>query len=321
MKGTMAWFGLRAYPLSLAYELSWLCNLACSYCDRHTPMPRELDRDQIFTALGEFVELGTRNVSLDGGEPLAHRNVDEIVKWLVERDVEVSMHTNGILVPRKLETIRKLSKVKISLDGPKESHDAMRGEGAFDSALSGACAAQSAGVPVEFTCAVGRHNATSLEQLLEIAGGMRIPVVFQPARNSLFVGSTRDGSAWELEHAYSRSAFARIEAFKREGRGVGNRWSSLRHFRRFPLETRPPCSAGWIACTMDPEGVLFHCGERDRSDRTNNVARLGVAQAFANLTKSGCGQCWCARLVEENYVWGLRVDKMLPPARANAATK
>jgi MoaA/NifB/PqqE/SkfB family radical SAM enzyme len=314
-KSSMAWLGLRAYPISLAYELSWLCNLACAYCDRHTPMANEMAPDQIFTALGEFVELGTRSVSLDGGEPLAHRSIAEIVQFLVARGVEVSIHTNGILVPRKIETISRLKKVKISLDGPRDSHDSMRGPGSFESAVVGARVAREAGVPVEFTCSVGRHNADLLDQLLDIAEGLGSSIIFQPVRNSLFVYGGRDGSAWELEHQRSLATFARIEAFKRAGRAVANQWSSLRHFRNFPLEARPPCAAGWILCTMDPEGVLFHCGERDRSDRSNNVSRMGVARAFANLTKSGCGQCWCARSVEENYIWGLRFDRMIPPIR------
>lgn len=313
-KSTMAWLGLRAFPISVAYELSWLCNLECAYCDRHTPMANEMTREQIFAALGEFVELGTRSVSLDGGEPLTHRNVAEIVEFLVERRVEVSMHTNGILVPRKIETIRKLKKVKISLDGPRESHDTMRGAGSFDSAIAGARAAREVGVRVEFTCSVGCHNADTLEQLLDIAESLGSSIVFQPVRNSLFVYGERDGSAWELKHQRSLATFERIEALKRGGRAVANQWSSLRHFRNFPFETRPPCAAGWILCTMDPEGVLFHCGERDRSDRSNNVTEMGVARAFRQLTKSGCGQCWCARSVEENYIWGLRFDQMLPPS-------
>jgi MoaA/NifB/PqqE/SkfB family radical SAM enzyme len=276
-------------------------------------MANEMGRDQIFKALGEFVELGTRIVNLDGGEPLAHPHVAEIVQFLVERGIAVSMHTNGILVSRKIETIRKLKKLKISLDGPMECHDAMRGAGSFERAIAGARAARQAGVNVEFTCSVGRHNAEALDQLLNIVEGLGGSIIFQPARNSLFVYNQRDGNAWELEHERSLATFARIEGFKRSGRAVANHWSSLRHFRNFPFETRLPCAAGWTQCTMDPEGVLFHCSERDRSDRSNNVTRLGVARAFANVSKTGCGQCWCARTVEENYLWGLRFDKLLPP--------
>jgi MoaA/NifB/PqqE/SkfB family radical SAM enzyme len=276
-------------------------------------MANEMGRDQIFKALGEFVELGTRIVNLDGGEPLAHLHVAEIVQFLVERGVAVSMHTNGILVSRKIETIRKLKKLKLSLDGPMECHDAMRGAGSFSRAISGARAAREAGVKIEFTCSVGRHNGDALEQLLDIVEDLGGSIIFQPVRNSLFVYAQRDGSAWELDHQRSLATFARIEGFKRSGRAVANHWSSLRHFRNFPFETRPPCAAGWTQCTMDPEGVLFHCSERDRSDRSNNVTQFSVARAFASVSKTGCGQCWCARTVEENYLWGLRFDKLLPP--------
>src|SRR5262249_52342957 len=158
----------------------------------------------IFKALGEFVDLGTRSVSLDGGEPLAHPHVAEIVQFLTGRGIEVSMHSNGILVPRKIDTIRKLRKLKISLDGPMERHDAMRGAGSFRSATAGAGAAREAGVKVEFTCSVGRHNADALEELLDIAEGLGSSIIFQPVRNSLFVyNQQRDGSAWELEHQRS----------------------------------------------------------------------------------------------------------------------
>jgi len=64
---------------------------------------------------------------------------------------------------------------------------------------------------------------------------------------------------------------------------------------------------------MDPEGVLFSCGQLNRSDRFDGVRRLGVSAALANLSRTGRGQCWCARLVEGNYAWGMRVDRMLPP--------
>src|SRR5262245_32803443 len=311
--GMIARLGIRPYPLSLTYEVTWQCNLACAYCDRHTPMPKEMTRDEIFKALDEFYNLGMRQTNLDGGDPLVHRHIDEIVEWLVEREVTVSMHTNGILIPKKIDTVRKLSQVKISLDGPRDPHDAMRGAGSFDRAITGAKAAQAVGVPVEFTCTVGRHNADAIELLIDIALGLQIPVVFQPALNSLFLQTAREGSAWLLDAQSIRAAFARIEQLKSRGAAVGNAWSSLRHFRSFPEDKTPPCAAGWVMTTMDAEGALFPCGQVNRGDRSNNVVRLGVARAFAGLSKRGCSQCWCARLVEGNYDWGMRLDRMLPP--------
>jgi len=312
-RGMIARLGIRPYPLSLSFEVTWRCNLECAYCDRHTAMRDELTRDQIFTALGEFHNLGMRDAHLDGGDPLTHRHIDEIVDWLVERRISVSMNTNGILVPRKIASIRKLDGVTVSLDGPRERHDSLRGAGSFDKAITGLKAIRGVGVPVEFTCTVGRHNVDAIDDTIEIAEELNIPIVFQPALNSLFLDTERDGSAWQLDADRMRAAFAHLEQVKRRTRTVGNAWSSLRHFRRFPEPTRPPCAAGWVTATMDPEGVLFACGQLNRSDRSNSVVRLGAEKAFANLSRKGCDQCWCARLVQENYAWGLRVDRMLPP--------
>jgi MoaA/NifB/PqqE/SkfB family radical SAM enzyme len=317
VRGAIARFGIRPYPISVDYELTWRCNLECIYCDRHTPMARELTREQIFETLTEFQRMGMRQTHLDGGDPLTHRHVDEIVEWLVGKGITVTMNSNGILVPKKIETVRKLARMTISLDGPRESHDAFRGRGSFDKAVAGAKAAQGAGVPVEFTCTVGQHNAQAIDQAIEIAEGLRTSIVFQPATNSLFLETDRDGSAWQLDTEATRAAFARVEEYKRAGRAVGNRWSSLRHFRRFPDDVAPPCAAGWLAVTMDPEGVLFPCGQLNRADRTNSVVKLGVARAFANLSREGCSQCWCARLVEDNFIWGMRFDLMLPPRKRN----
>lgn len=315
-RGLGARLGLRPVPLSLTYELTWLCNLACAYCDRHTPMAAELSLEQSLQALSELRELGLAHVNLDGGDPLTRPHCGALVDWLVERGLSVTMHTNGVLVPQRLETVRKLDKVKISVDGPRDTHDEIRGAGSFEKAAAGARAALSAGVRVEFTCTVGRHNVDVLEPLVAFGESLRVPVVFQPALNSLFLATARDGTRWQLEAARARAAFAFLERLKGQGRGVGNGWSSLRHFRSFPDEKRPPCAAGWVMATMDPEGALFPCGQVNRSDRSNNVLKLGAKSAFAGLSREGCAQCWCARLVEGNYAWGLRVDQMLPPAVA-----
>ena len=195
LRGAIARTHVRPSPLSLTYEVTWLCNLSCGYCDRHTPMRHELTKEEIFRALDEFRTLGMLRINLDGGDPLTHRHIDEIVDWLTQRGVAVSLNSNGILVPKKLNTIRKLSLLKISLDGPPDSHDAMRGAGSFEKALAGATAARDAGVKVEFTCVVGQHNAHAIEAVVDIASALSIPVVFQPALNSLFLSTDRDGSS------------------------------------------------------------------------------------------------------------------------------
>jgi MoaA/NifB/PqqE/SkfB family radical SAM enzyme len=320
-RGIGARTGFAPVPISMTFEVTHLCNLDCAYCDRHARKPREMTREQILTALGQLHELGMRHVSLDGGEPLTHRSIDEVVSFLMQRRVNVYMNSNGILVPRKLAVVRLLSKLKVSLDGPRECHDAIRGRGAWQKAVDGALAAREAGTRVELTCVVGQHNVERISDLLAFAERTGFAVVFQPARNSLFQNSGRDGSAFQLDAAATRSVFRRLEAAKLAGSpAIGNRWSSLRHFREFPNDVSLPCAAGYINATLDPEGILYHCGQVSRADSSANVVELGAAAAFERLMRGGCAQCWCARVVEENYAWGGRVTRMLPPLSAPASS-
>lgn len=310
--------GIAPVPHSLGFELTHLCNLACTYCDRHTPSPTEMSREQILGALAQFVELGTRVVSLDGGEPLTHPHVHEIAAFLVQHGVTVHMNTNGILVPKRLATIRLVSRVKISLDGPRTAHDRMRGAGAFDKAMAGIDAAREAGAPVELTCVIGLHNYELVDELLDFVEARGLPIVFQPVRPSLFLDNPRDGSSFVPAAAQVRRAFERVEARKRAGSPVHNRWSSLRHFRRYPEPTPVPCAAGIINVTLGPEGDLHHCGQVSRAHDAPNVVEVGAGTAFDRLLRRGCSECWCARVVEENLAWGGRFDQMLEPAATKA---
>jgi pyrroloquinoline quinone biosynthesis protein E len=268
--------------------------------------------EQILSALDGLARLGMTEISLDGGEALAHRDIEAVSAWLADNGIVTRLNSNGILIPRRLNVVRRCSKVKISLDGPESIHDAARGSGAYRRAIAGALTARESGVPVEFTCVLGRHNAHAVDALMDVANQLDLGVVFQPARDSLFLDGATEASKYRLTKLELRRALLLVENHKRMGSKVLNRWSSLRHFRSFPGEKALPCAAGHINVTLDPEGTLYHCGQVNRSDKSCSVVSLGAEAAFAKLTRGGCSQCWCARVVEENYAWGGRFDMFLP---------
>ena len=306
----------RPVPIAVGFELTHLCNLNCSYCDRHSRLPNEMTLEQVTAALDGLCALGMREISLDGGEALAHPDIEAIVKWLESRRIAMRLNTNGVLVRRKVNVVRKMQKLKISLDGPPSIHDAIRGRRSFEWALDAVAVAKAVSVPVELTCALGQHNAHAVNELLTIAESIECKIVFQPVRPSLFQGSMGPAAYLALLPSEAHRVFTEIEVHKRAGRPVLNHWASLRHFKDFPKDQSLPCAAGWINVTLDPEGNLYHCGQVSRADKSHNVVRLGVAAAFERLRRTGCSQCWCARVVEENYAWGGRFDRFLPPRGA-----
>jgi MoaA/NifB/PqqE/SkfB family radical SAM enzyme len=305
----------RPAPIAVGFELTHLCNLDCSYCDRHTRLANEMSVNQIFEALEGLQSLGMREISLDGGEALAHPHVEKIVDWLVLRKIAVRLNTNGVLVRRKVSTVRKMQKLKISLDGPPRIHDSIRGRRAFDWAIDAVAVANALAVPVELTCALGQHNAHTVDELLTIVESVGAKIIFQPVRPSLFQDSSGPAADITLLPEQADFVFSSLQAHKHAGRPVLNNWASLSHFRNFPRDQTSPCAAGWINVTLDPEGNLYHCGLVCRADKSNNIVRLGAKTAFERLLRKGCSQCWCARVVEENFAWGGRVDRMLPSLR------
>jgi MoaA/NifB/PqqE/SkfB family radical SAM enzyme len=128
-------------PLAVGFELTHRCNLACDYCDRHRQLPNEMTLDQILDSLDGLRQIGMREISLDGGEALTHRHVGVIAEWLDCHGIVTRLNTNGVLVPRHQDVIRRCAKVKISLDGPEAVHDRARGKGAYHRAIQGALVA------------------------------------------------------------------------------------------------------------------------------------------------------------------------------------
>lgn len=306
-----AWLVKKPVPLDIAFELTHRCNLDCCYCDRHSPEDEELKTKEILQAISDFHSLGTRGISFDGGEALLRRDLPEIVDHTKKLGMKIRLNTNGILIPKKLKLIKAMNKVKVSLDGTAEYHDSMRGKGGFAMAMEGIKAAKSAGVKVELTCVLHRENVNGLSELIDLAEDLGCRIIFQPVRNSLFNFNRRDAGSWMPDNRDIENAFRRILRMKRKNKTIANSTASLRHFLNFPKDVDIPCAAGWINCTVDPQGNLYHCGEINRNTYTISLREHAVAKAFALLPRFGCKQCWCARTVEENYLWGVKLHKFL----------
>jgi hopanoid biosynthesis associated radical SAM protein HpnH len=118
--------GVKRYPLVVMLEPLFRCNLACAGCGKiqypgHI-LKRQLTPQQCFDAVEEA---GAPIVSIPGGEPLMHPQIDEIVGGLVERKKYVYLCTNALLLKEKLDLFRpsKHLTFSIHMDGPKKEHD------------------------------------------------------------------------------------------------------------------------------------------------------------------------------------------------------
>ena len=144
--------GRKRFPIVLMLEPLFRCNLACTGCGKiQHPLEilrQHLTPEECFTAAEEC---GAPVVSIPGGEPLLHPQIDEIVAGLVERRKFVIMCTNGILLEKNLHKFQPSPyfTIMVHLDGLREHHDAcVDREGVFDVAVAAIKAAKAKGFRV-----------------------------------------------------------------------------------------------------------------------------------------------------------------------------
>ena len=72
------------------------CNLNCNYCDtRYSCEGRDGTEMKVSEVIEKAKEAGVKRITLTGGEPLIHKNVEELVDELVKAGFEVNIETNG----------------------------------------------------------------------------------------------------------------------------------------------------------------------------------------------------------------------------------
>jgi sulfatase maturation enzyme AslB (radical SAM superfamily) len=130
------------------------CNLACKYC--YTNKTKNiLSNQEILDFINKYQNYLTsenchlKSILFCGGEVFTLPDFPKLVNKLIKKDIFITIITNGTI--DRLEEINdpKNCQILVSLDGPKEIHDANRGSGNFDKSIEYIKHAQKLGFPVE----------------------------------------------------------------------------------------------------------------------------------------------------------------------------
>jgi cyclic pyranopterin phosphate synthase len=107
----------------LRISLTDHCNFRCSYCMpveemEWMPQSKLMSAQEIVKLAEIFVSLGVKKIRLTGGEPLVRKDFGQILEELARLPVELTLTTNGILIPQYLEALKKavVRSINVSLD-------------------------------------------------------------------------------------------------------------------------------------------------------------------------------------------------------------
>ena len=295
----------RHRPLLVNIEPTHRCNLDCVYCDKVNPKSPQMETAAALNLLDELAAIGTVSVCFDGGEPLVHPGIEQLVRRAKRHGLRVSMSTNGMLFERKPSVLDHVDVVKISIDGPAHVHDAGRGRGTFEKSMAGARFALAAGCKVAIRMTLSAHNVGYFEDVILQARQLGIQALFQPAIGNIMNGADAP-EAHSADVSGYRAAIDELMRLKRSGEPIGNERVCLEHLRNWPDPTPVnTCSGGRVEVAIGPEGNMYPCGRTGRNLPAPNVFELGVARAFEQVLRpTDCQNCWCTLTVAGCFLYG-----------------
>ncbi|MFL6446013.1 MAG: radical SAM protein [Candidatus Sulfotelmatobacter sp.] len=95
------------------------CNLACTYCNEFDDFSKPVPVEDMYRRIDKLGALGTSVVTISGGEPLLHPELDDLIRRIRANDMVAGLITNGyLLVPERIERLNRagLEWLQISID-------------------------------------------------------------------------------------------------------------------------------------------------------------------------------------------------------------
>ncbi len=254
--------------LSVLLELTYACNLDCSFCYNDLSLEgTPLTLPQYEQLLADLAQMNVLNLILSGGEPLAHPDFFRIGNRARELGFVVRLKTNGHAVnATRAQRIRDEVDpfmVEVSLHGATaEVHDRQtRVPGSFARLVRNIAGMRAVGLRVKANSTLTQWNEGQLEAMFELCDSLDITLQVDPE-----VKPRDDGDRAPLDIYASKEGAARLHALlgerarqRREKNGEPDPLPPEAFRREVFADTDKHCGAGASAVAIDPFGSVLPC--------------------------------------------------------------
>ncbi len=252
-------------PFGLLAELTHRCPLACPYCSNPLELDGrrdELDTDSWKRVFGEAAALGVLHVHLSGGEPLARRDLVDLVRHCASVGLYSNLITSGLgLTPDRMQALADagLDHVQLSIqDVDPASADRIAGlKGAFTRKEQAAALVRASGLPLTVNAVIHRANVSRAGAMVELAialGARRVEI----AHTQYYGWASKNREALMPSRAEAEEAVAAIERLKEVHAGaIVIDHVAPDYHARYPKA----CMGGWAQKILNvtPTGKVLPC--------------------------------------------------------------
>ncbi len=253
----------RGAPLSLFLDVTAECQCACWYCyNRSGPRrDQELTCAEIETLIRAHAAYGGVEVRLSGGEPTLHPDLLRFITLSAGFGLTTVLVSNGMIAAALLEELTRapVTAFYLSLQGDRETHDAIRGAGSYDQCVHSARTLVAAGQRVRLSMTFHRHNQHGVDHVAALAAQIGAAAAFNPLRP--VAGASPEDMLDAHEH---RALVERVVALRRTypHTRLDTPWAYLAEPPQAPETSaykRLGCGDGGLSVTAT--GDCFTCGQ------------------------------------------------------------
>ncbi len=176
----------RAVPMSALFELTFVCNHACSFCYNSPTGQKEMTTAEVISALKKLADFNILYLTLTGGEPLVRRDFFEIARTARELGFALRIYTNGFLIDEAMaKRIREVAnpiEVEISIHGARpETHEKLTCvPGSLARVLNAAKYLKALGTKINLKCPITRDNQDEVLDMHRLAMDLGVSIMFDP---------------------------------------------------------------------------------------------------------------------------------------------
>jgi len=263
-------------PSKVYIELTRKCNLRCKTCYNKAgnAFDKELSKKKIFQILDELAKAGTFEIRFTGGEPTQRDDFFEIVDYAHKLGFFISVGTNGVWSKNLLEKIAasSVNMIIISLEGPEEINDNIRGKDSFKKAVNSlAYLSKHTDKVLRINTTLAKYNINHLDFVVKLADKYKIPIIntmpirlngrsFEFLRNQLL--TPKDYLKFikhieKLRKTYKVNIQTYFDVLGKRSRWLENQTS---------LINKQTCAAGVEACVISSSGNVYGCAASNPVD-------------------------------------------------------
>lgn len=310
----------KSIPLCVGIHVTSRCNFNCIYCcgGYAKKSTIEFSTSQILGLIDELKEMGTRWITLTGGEPLLRDDIGLLISKIKSAGIICSMNTNGSLVNQKIDVVKKLDFITVSLDGDEASNDKNRGKGSFKQIMQGIECLKANKIPFDVVSVLTKYNVHSIDVLLAMAKRLGFFLEFNFLQDQ--DSSCYDQSCFCLSDQEIKNVLKKLLEYKRKGYPLYYAEASRRYSLNWPVSYQKKilfegisgfkaisCYMGSMMCHIDSDGKVYPCIQLAGSFPALNFLSAGFRKSWENLKNKKCKACYAVCYSEFNKFFNLDV--------------